>query len=301
MGHGASSIFWYGDKYQEQKFHIWDPKWVYLKNTLSHFCYVKNFAWSTAWSDGIFLERIWGGFDLAEGLFWQWIKALEWLGGTGGGRVTCASRVSLFLFSGEVQGLSSNSSRHPPAQSSSQALFLLSCSNPGKYGYKPNMYLSVTVPGKGQAQDTSTKDIPSPSSVPITDTKHWDADVALGAWKAVYPMFSSWVTKSSLPFPSCLEGPSLKCPHSSWATSPCLSQPHWDRAGAGAGLLSPGWSHTEHTSWTTIPRSRGFPVLHWLFQNPPSNSHTENWMALTFNSCHGNFGTSQSIIFFPVG
>lgn len=197
MGHGASSIFWYGDKYQEQKFHIWDPKWVYLKNTLSHFCYVKNFAWSTAWSDGIFLERIWGGFDLAEGLFWQWIKALEWLGGTGGGRVTCASRVSLFLFSGEVQGLSSNSSRHPPAQSSSQALFLLSCSNPGKCGYKPNMYLSVTVPGKGQAQDTSTKDIPSPSSVPITDTKHWDADVALGAWKAVYPMFSSWVTKSS--------------------------------------------------------------------------------------------------------
>lgn len=39
----------------------------------------------------------------------------------------------------------------------------------------------VLLSGKRQAQDTSAKDIPNLSSVSITDTKHWDTDVALGA------------------------------------------------------------------------------------------------------------------------
>lgn len=142
-----------------------------------------------------FPEKIWGGFDLAEGQFWQWIKALEWLGGTGGRRVTCASRVSLFLFSGEVQGLSSNSSRHPPPRAVPSPIPLILL--------QPREVWAQTQPvppwgclWEDKHRTSVLRDIPSPSSVPTIDTKHWGT-VALGAWRVIYPMFSSCDTKPS--------------------------------------------------------------------------------------------------------
>ena len=81
----------------------------------------EGFAWSTAYIDGIFLRDFEGAFDLAERLFLAMNQStgVDWEGQEKeGGRVTCPSQVSLFLFSTEVQGLTSKSYGHPFAQSS---------------------------------------------------------------------------------------------------------------------------------------------------------------------------------------
>lgn len=81
----------------------------------------EDFTWSTAHIDGIFLRDFEGAFDLAEGLFLAVNQStgVDWEGEEKeGGRVTCASQVSLFLFSTEVQGLTSKSYSHPFTQNS---------------------------------------------------------------------------------------------------------------------------------------------------------------------------------------
>lgn len=253
---------------------------------------MKDFAWSTAWIDGIFLRK-------SEGvLIWQKNCSgnesklrSDWEGQKKEGL-----HVHLEFLCFYFQGKSKNWAATPPGiplpRAAAQPHSPHPAPNPGQCVYKPN--LPVPASGKRQAKDTSAKDIPAkPEFSAITDTKHWDIDVALKSHLS-HVLFLCY--KVLLPFPSWLEGPSLKC-HSSWATNPSVSQPQGDRAGAGAGLLSPGSSHAKHTSWT-ISRLKGFPVLYLLFQNPPSNNHTGNCMPLTFN---GNFGTAVSGISFPAG
>lgn len=108
----------------------------------------------------------------------------------------CISSFFVSIFRGSP-GTKQQLLQTSPSQSSSPAPFQSSCSSPGECGYKPSTYLPLPVSEKRQAQDTSAKDILNPSSMPKTDTKHWDTDVALGAWKIIYPRFSSCVTTSS--------------------------------------------------------------------------------------------------------
>lgn len=62
---------------------------------------MRDVTWSTADLDGIFLRNSEGAFDLAEGLFLAMNQStgVGWEGQEKeGGRVTCASQVSLVLF-----------------------------------------------------------------------------------------------------------------------------------------------------------------------------------------------------------
>lgn len=134
ISHTIWSISWYGigTKYQEPTSYFGTQKAVTVgqKFTRSS-CLSKKCTVSLLLCERrVRMERSmyrWNFPETVRGLLlwqndcsWQWIKALVWTGRTGGGRrkgYMCIS--SLFLFSAEVQGLTSKSYSHPFAQNSS--------------------------------------------------------------------------------------------------------------------------------------------------------------------------------------
>lgn len=148
-------------------------------------------------------------------------------GRTEGGRVPCASRVSLFLFSGKCRTKQQLLQAPPRAVLSPIPVILL---HPGRGGHNP----ACASPGLSlQGTNTELRTSQAPVQCPKL-TQSTGIQSCSGSLKSDLSHDLFLCYQVLLPFPSWLENSSLKCSHSSWGTNPCVSQPPWDRAGAGA-------------------------------------------------------------------